>query len=97
MSQAGGPLLDRSFGLRASSIRSRGEGVAPAEPAWYEEPVGQGSVIVLQLREIAGGALLHQVVFWGWPWEIAELEILGDCVVEPSADCPRHAGSGDTG
>jgi len=59
VSQAGGPLLERSFRLRASSIRSGGsEGVAAAEPAWDEEPVGQDSVIVLQLREIAEGALL---------------------------------------
>ena len=52
--------MDRSFLLRASSIRSGGsEGVAAAEPAWDEEPVGQDSVIVLQVREIAEGALLH--------------------------------------
>jgi hypothetical protein len=36
-----------------------------------------------------------EVWFWGWPREIAELEILGDCVVEQSGDCPRHASSGD--
>jgi hypothetical protein len=52
--------LDRGFRLRASSIRSGGsENVAAAEPAWDEEPVGQDSVIVLQLREIAEGGLLH--------------------------------------
>jgi hypothetical protein len=38
-----------------------------------------------------------EVAFWGWPWEIAELEILSDCLVMPTANCPRNARSGDTG
>jgi hypothetical protein len=38
-----------------------------------------------------------EVAFWGWPWEIAELDILGNSVGEPSTVCARHAGSGDAG